>query len=109
MLSDPEIRQHEQTIQSLQASLRQGLAVVTELWSFSTKGWVTGVHAADIDGDGDREVLIASQSGQVCALTKLGDLKWKAEQSKDWVGTVVGIDESSALDETRVVAGSRDN
>jgi VCBS repeat protein len=50
-------------IQPLQEALRQGLAVATELWSFSTTDWVTSVHAADIDGDGDIEVVAGSRDG----------------------------------------------
>ncbi len=109
MLTGADEQQWNSRIQNLQEALRLGLAVVTELWSFSTKDWVSSVHAADIDGDGDIEVLVGSRNYHLYVLTKFGDLKREVPFSSDWVGTVVGIDGTGVLDATRVVAGSRDN
>lgn len=96
-------------IQRLQEALRLGLAVVTEWWSYATEDWVSSVHASDIDGDGDIEVLTGSRDGSVRVLTKRGGLKWKFERSGEWIGTVFGIDNTEAVDKTRVVVGSRNN
>ncbi|MBO0791991.1 MAG: PQQ-binding-like beta-propeller repeat protein, partial [Ktedonobacteraceae bacterium] len=95
-------------IQPLQEALRQGLAVATELWSFSTTDWVTSVHAADIDGDGDIEVVAGSRDGSVRVLTRGGQLKWQQrEESLSWVGAVQCISNKDATDATRVVIGAR--
>ncbi|TMC23285.1 MAG: hypothetical protein E6J34_03250 [Chloroflexi bacterium] len=98
-------------LQQLQGLLRLGLAVVTELWFHTTDDWVTSVHAGDIDGDGDLEVLIGSRDGSVTALTsKKGAVKWReTEQQEEWIGTVYCIDNVRAADRTRVVIGSRNN
>src|SRR5436305_486764 len=101
--------QGEIRVGHLREALRVGLAVVTELWSYDTNDWVSSVHAADIDGDGDIEVLISSRDNKVHVLTNRGGPKWQFEQSTEWVGTVFGIDNFAAPDDVRVVAGSRDN
>ena len=61
----------------LQDNLRLELTCVRDLWHYEAKGWVTGVHAADIDQDGDIEVLACSHDGRVCALTRDGHLRWE--------------------------------
>jgi outer membrane protein assembly factor BamB/AAA+ ATPase superfamily predicted ATPase len=101
--------QGEIRVEHLREALRVGLAVVTELWSYGANDWVSSVHAADIDGDGDLEVLISSRDNKVHVLTNRGGPKWQFEQSTEWVGTVFGIDNFAASDDVRVVAGSRDN
>lgn len=96
--------------QQLQEALRLGLTVVTELWFYATGDWVTSVHAGDIDGDGDIEVLIGSRDGSVRALTKTSALKWmQTEESDIWLGAVYGIPNVHAADRTRVVVGSRNS
>src|SRR5258708_4500356 len=94
----------------LQNLLRQGLGVIKELWSFTTDDWVTSVHAADIDGDGDFEVIIGSRDGYVRVLTRNGYFKWEQfEEHSEWVGSIYGVDNVKALDRTRVIAGMRSN
>src|SRR6266849_1680414 len=94
-------------VQNLKEALRLGIGVVTELWFHPTKDWVTSVHAADVDGDGDIEVLIGSRDGFVRVLTSKGSLKWQVEQPYEWVGIVRGINNTEAKDPTRLVSGSR--
>ncbi len=105
----PEGKQQKGDIQNLQELLRLGIAVVTELWAYPTKDWVTAVHAADVDGDGDIEVIIGSRDGNIFALTRLGIPKWGARISSEWAGTVFALDGTEALNGTRIVVGSRDN
>src|SRR5437868_7069276 len=101
---DTEQRRH------LQNLLRQGLGVIKELWSFPTNDWVTSVHAGDIDGDGDFEVIIGSRDGSVSVLTRKGELKrQEREPTSEWVGAIYGVDNIKALDNTRIIAGTRNN
>jgi outer membrane protein assembly factor BamB len=96
--------------QYLQNLLRQGLGVVKKLWSYPTEDWVTSVHAGDIDGDGDFEVIIGSRDGCVWVLTSNGDVKWKrVEERGEWVGSIYSVNNVRALDTTRVIAGMRSN
>ena len=97
------------SVEYLREALRVGLAVVTELWSYTADDWISCVHAADIDGDGDIEILASSRDGNVYILTKRGGLKWRFDGSKGWVGAVLGIDNFMAKSEVRIIAGSRDN
>ncbi|MBV9688614.1 MAG: PQQ-like beta-propeller repeat protein, partial [Ktedonobacteraceae bacterium] len=99
----------KEDIQSLRDALRLGLAVVSEVWSHPTNDWVTSVHAADIDGDADIEVLVGSREGSVRVLTPKGLLKWKFEQSSDWFGTVFGVSTAESIRGARVIIGSREN
>lgn len=110
MTTTTNLRPVDADQQALQNLLRQGLAVVKELWYVTTDDWVTSVHAGDIDGDGDFEVVIGSRDGYVRVLTRKGDLKWsEVEVHGEWVGSVYSIDNVRALDGTRVVAGMRNN
>ncbi len=94
----------------LQNLLRQGLGVIKEMWSFAADDWVTSVHARDIDGDGDFEVVIGSRDGSVRVLTRKGDQKWiDTEPSSEWVGAIHSVDNVKALDSTRIIAGMRNN
>ena len=45
------------TIDDIRDALGLGLGVVTRIWEYKTKGWVTSIFAADIDNDGDIEVI----------------------------------------------------
>ena len=108
-MTTPDIVRSLDGEQQLQEALRLGLTVVQELWYFSTRDWVTSVHAADIDGDGDIEVLVGSRDGSLRALTKKANRKWEARQVNEWIGTVYGINNIEAGDRTRVVVGTRKN
>ncbi|MBE3560287.1 MAG: PQQ-binding-like beta-propeller repeat protein [Ktedonobacteraceae bacterium] len=99
----------KEDVQALQEALRLGLAAISELWFHTTTDWVTSVHAADIDGDGDYEVLVGSRDGSVRALTRKGQVKWQHEEScGEWVGSVFAINAADALDRVRVITGARD-
>src|SRR5690242_8197667 len=92
----------------LQDTLRIGLAVVSEMWHYTAKNWVTAVAAADIDSDGDTEILAGSRDGRVHALTGRGDLRWKRIiGDKAWVGTLTTLPESSAM-VARMLVGNRE-
>ena len=81
-----------QVFSDLKEALERGLSVVTELWHYQAKDWVTGVHAEDINNDGDVEILVASRDGRVYALTNGGKRLWESVVgSKKWIGAVVGV------------------
>lgn len=89
--------------------LDQGLGVVKEFWEYPTTDWVSSVFAADIDGDGDIEVLAGSRDKTAYILSKRGGLKWKFANSQEWTGAICGVDTSYSTQKTRVIVGSRDN
>jgi len=60
----------------LQANLRLGLNCIKGLWTYEAKSLVTGVHAADINQDGDIEVLAGSLDGRVCVLSRDGHARY---------------------------------
>ncbi len=100
---------------TLQAYLARGLAVVTEAWNYKAKNWVTSVCAADIDNDGDIEIIAASRDGRVRALTRRGDIRWERIIGyKEWVGTVASVPqiERKSVEgkdmPIRIVIGTRD-
>ncbi len=99
----------QRAILSLQRALRLGLTVVTELWNYPAGDWVSSVHAADIDGDGDVEVLLTARDGNIYILTKRGLLKRKLKPAGEWARTIRGIDNAEAVDKTRIVIGLRDS
>jgi outer membrane protein assembly factor BamB len=94
----------------LRNALQMGLAIITEQWSGKAKDWITGVHVADIDDDGDDEVIAVSRDGRVRVFTRRGDLRWERHiGSKVWVGTVVGTSASpSSTFSARIFVGTRD-
>jgi outer membrane protein assembly factor BamB len=103
--------------QELQLALRQGLAIVEKAWSYRTNDWATSLHVADLDGDGDSEVIVGTYDGRVQVLTKWGTWKWEQPLgSGKWICTVVGVprvEEGNLVaprEENRVcvLAGSRD-
>jgi outer membrane protein assembly factor BamB len=100
-----------QTNINLQGYLAQGLAGVSELWSYKTKNWATCVCAGDIDSDGEIEIIAGSRDGRVRALTKHGDVRWeRIIGTKNWVGTVAIIPQNREGKDVpmRVVVGTRD-
>lgn len=96
-------------VHDLQSALILGRTIVTEVWSYATGDWVSSVYAADIDGDGDIEILLASRDCHIYALTKRGMLKWMQQPSGEWIRTVRGIDDGDITGKTRIVVGSRNN
>jgi outer membrane protein assembly factor BamB len=76
-LQDSSTQQAEKLQQQLQNALRQGLALENTLWSFSMTDWVVGLQAADIDGDGNIEILVGLRDGWIKAFTRFGALKWQ--------------------------------
>ncbi|MBV9706217.1 MAG: hypothetical protein JO125_02260, partial [Chloroflexi bacterium] len=106
----------EKILRNLLDELQRGRGVVDEnVWSYKTKDWATSVYAADIDGDGDTEILIGSRDGSIHATTKWETLKWETAPSptKDWIYTVVGVrrNDDAVPDQQAsrvcVIAGSR--
>ncbi len=77
----------------LRNELQRGLSVVSDLWSYKTRDWVTCIHAADIDNDGEIEVLAGSRDGRIHALkSRDGECIWKRiVGSKKWIGATIGI------------------
>src|SRR5436853_6129057 len=72
--------------------LKYGIAVVTNAWNYSANDWVSSVQAADVDGDGDIEILLGSRDGFVRALTRWGSLKWETRLGAGkWVSTVIAV------------------
>lgn len=100
------------TIAELQIALDLGLSIVTRVWDYKTKDWVTSILAIDVDGDGDAEIVACSRDGRVHVLSsKTGDLRWKRViGTKAWVGTVVARDipTSESVTFVRIVVGTRD-
>lgn len=95
----------------LKDALDLGLGIVTRIWDYRAKDWVTSVFAADIDGDGDIEVIACSRDGRVHLLSKGGDLRWeRIIGAKAWVGTGVASDLSADGTQTavRIIVGTRD-
>ncbi|MBV9688621.1 MAG: AAA family ATPase [Ktedonobacteraceae bacterium] len=85
----------EKILRNLLDELQRGRGVVDEnVWSYKTKDWATSVHAADIDGDGDTEILVGSRDGYIHALTKWKTSKWETlpSDTRAWIRTVVGIE-----------------
>jgi outer membrane protein assembly factor BamB len=106
----------EKSLRNLLDELQRGRGVVDEnVWSYKAKDWATSVHAADIDGDGDTEILIGSRDGSIRATTKWETLKWETFPSptNDWIYTVVGVRRNDDADTDQqaprvcVIAGSR--
>src|SRR5258707_2048118 len=97
------------TFNRLQEDLRLGLTCLKDLWHYDAKDWVTSVHAADINQDGDVEVLAGSNDGRVCALTRDGKLRWeKVIGDKTIVTAIVACPIVSEQQQARVVTSTRD-
>src|SRR5689334_1839653 len=100
------------TINDLRDGLGLGLGIVTRIWDFKVRDWVTSVSAADIDNDGKAEVIACSRDGRVHLLTaEKGEQRWeRVVGQKAWVGTGVVSGFSTAKEDTqaRIVVGTRD-
>ncbi|HZO71728.1 MAG TPA: PQQ-binding-like beta-propeller repeat protein [Ktedonobacteraceae bacterium] len=97
-------------LSELQENLRLGLAVVSELWNYKAKKWVTSIDTTDLDDDGNIEILAGSCDGRIQVLNREGDLRWRRVLgNKTWVGTLVGITSTRPLNSSvRIIAGTRD-
>ncbi len=68
------------------------------LWRFDNFGYgVNRLRAADIDGDGQQEVIVASQTGYLYVLSPGGKVKWQDRAGADVVEVVVLADGPSRL------------
>ncbi len=93
----------------LQENLRLGLTCVKDLWNYEARDWVTGVHAADINQDGDIEVLAASRDGRVRSLTRDGRTRWeKVIGEKRWVTALAACSPSAEVQGACVVTSTAD-
>jgi len=99
------------TIDDLRDALGLGLGIVTRIWEYKTEGgWVTSVFAADIDNDGDIEVIACSRQGRVIMLSKEGDCRWvRVMGANSWVGTAIASDFLTQGENTyaRIIVGTR--
>lgn len=104
--------QQGHSIDGLHDALGIGVGTVTRLWDYKAKDWVTSIHAADINNDGEVEVFACSRDGRVHLLSaKTGESRWlRIIGTKVWVGTAV-MSESMAKqahEEARIIVGTRD-
>lgn len=60
-----------------QENLRLALTNFKEKALYNAKDWVTGAYAADINQDGDIEIVASSREGRVYALSKEGSKRWE--------------------------------
>ncbi|GCF06473.1 outer membrane protein assembly factor BamB family protein [Dictyobacter arantiisoli] len=79
------------SIRQLKDALWDGAAITSILWNHRTKDWVTNVQAADIDNDGDIEVLLSSRDGTVRVHTPLGAKKWDASSEGNYISALCAI------------------
>src|SRR5579859_5977545 len=95
---------------ALQDTLRLGLTIVSEQWHYKAKDWVTSVHAADIDDDGNIEIILGSRDGRVHSLTREGDLRWqRIVGNKTWVGSLATVALPGRSHQgSRIIVGTRD-
>ncbi len=99
------------TIKELQNALDLGLGIVSRVWDYKTKDWVTSIFVDDIDGDGLFEIIVCSRDGRIHLLSQGGDLRWKRIiGTKAWVSAVVASDlpTERSVPSTRIIVGTRD-
>jgi outer membrane protein assembly factor BamB len=101
----------DSTIEELRNSLDLGLGIVSRVWDYRTKDWVTSIFADDIDGDGLFEIIACSRDGRMHLLSQEGDLHWKRIiGTKAWVSAVVVSDLPTGGSEAsaHIIVGTRD-
>ncbi len=99
------------TIKNLRHALEDGLNIVSRIWEYKVKNWVTCICAADIDGDGDVEIIVGSRDGRVYCLSKTGKLRWKREiGTRAWIVTIIvsGLAGPGKEASLRIIMGTRD-
>ncbi len=99
----------QDVLRKLQDALRHGIAVGSTLWAFHTRDWVVDVQAADIDNDGDIEILVGSRDGYVRALTRWGAVKWERLLEGHYLSAVFAVPLSETLtsNQARIIVGTR--
>src|SRR5258708_39519325 len=99
-------------IKELQNALDLGLGIVSRVWDYKTKDWVSSVFVTDVDDDGEAEVIACSRDGRMHVISsRAGDRRWmRIIGTKAWVGAVVASNFSSVEGavSTRIIAGTRD-
>lgn len=111
----PPQQEEKSVLRQLQEALWEGTAITSTLWNYRTKDWVTNVHAADIDNDGDTEILIGSRDGAVYANTPWGASKWETEWHGEYISALFAIPVSdiplykkTAQGQPCIIIGTRD-
>src|SRR5204862_1843892 len=85
LLQETPPQQEKAALRQLQDALWDGAANTSILWNYRTKDWVTNVHAADIDNDGDTEILLGSRDGVVRVHTPWGAKKWDVTWDGEYI------------------------
>lgn len=100
------------TVKELRSALGLGLSIVSRIWDYKTKDWVTSIFVMDVDDDGEFEIVVCSRDGRMHLLSSEGGvLLWKRIiGTKAWVSAVVAsgppIEGNEAA--TRIIVGTRD-
>ena len=109
--TSPEIfeKSDHQILHELQDALRSGLIGVDRLRSFKMTDWVIGLQAADIDGDGDTEIVIASRDGWIKSFTRFGTQKWDRFLNGDHINALAVVPhwKDGQAEQARVFVGLR--
>src|SRR6266566_1467582 len=99
------------TKKNLHHALEDGLSIVSRIWEYKARNWVTCIYVADIDGDGDVEIIIGSREGRIYCLSKTGKLRWKREiGTRAWIVTIAVSGLAGPREEAsvRIIMGTRD-
>lgn len=99
------------TEKNLRHALADGLSIVSRIWEFKARNWVTCIYVADIDGDGDVEIVIGSREGRIYCLTKTGKLRWRRDiGSREWIVTITvgGFAGQRKEAAVHIIMGTRD-
>lgn len=109
MLSNAQPEANRDPLEQLQTLLQRGLAVENMLWSFRMTDWIIGLQAADIDGDGDTEIVVGSRDGRIKAFTHFGSLKWERVLEKQYLSdlAVIPHNKDTREKQPRIVVGLR--
>lgn len=78
-----------------------------EIHKFSTPHYVLVVHAQDIDGDGNIEILTGNENGHLHVYDIKGNLLWRFETGS-WVAAL-DVLVNHETGETEIIIGSQDN
>ncbi|HLI08514.1 MAG TPA: PQQ-binding-like beta-propeller repeat protein [Ktedonobacteraceae bacterium] len=101
----------QNALDDLIEALDLGLGIVTRVWLYPAKNWVTKVFAIDIDQNGEPEIIVCSRDGRVRLFSKTGELLW---ERIIWgkIGVETGIVTGDVMGEIenapRIIVGTRD-